>query len=362
MNTGTVRRVLGHIVLVAVFVCLFVMLLAQIIRAYKSPVSFQPYIAYTALTVFVLLVVISYHFYRSEVHVAANIVKDIKIVIPLAAVLALAVLSVSIARPGMSQIEVFASPGVVFVVAMAVLTVLGFFLTVSKLHEMQSRILGYDLLMDRCTELLRAEVLRAANDNRPGKVVIFANAPGFGNMSAPDQFANYSRELHKLIDLHTVRIVLGCLSWQGGDSSAHDEFYRRHWDKRRDLSARIGESRQMAQWIVERQRTASDDNKQVYVLLDQIQEVPFHLVLTSERAILFVSLNYPRANSVAAGGSASADVNPRSKPARIIAWETNDTAVREALEEGVMARLTDPKYAKRVLPSDGAPAAGKATT
>jgi hypothetical protein len=337
-------------------VFLTVIAVAQIIRAYQNPVSFSPYVAYIATIAFILLLVGSYCFYRSEVHIAADLLKDIKIVIPLGAVFALAVLSVSVARPKMSDIEVFSSPGVIFVVAMAILTVLGFFLTVSKLHEMQSRILGYDVLMERCTELVRAEVSRVANENKPGKLIVFANAPGFGNMSAPDQFDRYRQELHKLIDLSTARVVLGCLSWEGGSESRHDNFYSEHWGNREDFGARVAESRNIAEKVVERYDPVSD-NKMAYALVNEIQEVPFHLVLTSERAILFVSLNYPRRNNAAGGSSDTAHVPTPQKPARIIAWETNDTAVREALEEGVMARLTNPAYARRVLPPGKAPAA-----
>jgi len=358
MNGKMVKRVVVRTVLLGGLAFFAVMVVAQIISHYQSPVSIPRYVAYSAAALFVLLCAISYSFYRPAVHVAASIVQDIKILIPLAAVMALAVLSVSLARPGMSNIEVFSAPGIVFVVAMAALTVFGFLLTVSKLHDIHSRIRDYGVLMDRCTDMLKAEIKRVTDEHKPGKLLVFANAPGFGSMSAPDEWLRYSDELGNLIVLPKVRVVLGCLSWiqEGTEESTHDKFYKLHWPTRPDLQTRIDESKRIATTIVE----LSGGNRQgkaAYALVNEIQEVPFHLIMTSERAIMFVSLSYPSPNN----DSSTTDEDqgqsvPFPVPAAIVAIETNDGAMRRALEDGVMARLKSEKYAKRVLPSESTPA------
>ncbi len=294
-----------------------------------------------------------YLWYKREARTALAEVKTWRIVFTLAAVLLLAYLSIELATEQKFTIKPPVSVGVLFAIVLACITVIGFILTVSRLEEIHGRILDYGHLMDRCAEALEKEQ-HYVKRKKQGMVFMMLNAAGFGNISAPREWERFKELLEDLATEKRVELELACLSWarDGNGTSRHDEFYHTHFSGAPDLSQRIHESRLLLRRIA----TANDPKhdevipKNLWQIVKDIPEVPFHLLLTSQKAILFITLSFPQLTTegeTSNGGKAKARGlrNARGK-VPVIGFETSDSAIRAALERGFLDRL--PRIAERV--------------
>jgi len=299
----------------------------------------------------------SFLIYGTGMRTAARTLRGFKILLPVGAIFFLAVLSISLAQPdgstapppaqadgvqpsGVASVSTKASPlatpGVVFVICLALVTVVGFVLTVSKLEEIHGRILDYPYLIERCEHVVRLEKERINSKN--GRLYVLANTPGFGNVSAPREFFSYKKVLNDLLAHPEVEVVLACLSWVPDEDGncAHDQFYAEHFRSYPDLVEKIKESSEMLNQVGG-SISGGSEKKFLYALKSEVEEVPFHLILTSERAILFTALSYPRRN----GGTESEAQLADSKIERVqvIGMETGDKAIIRALEAAFWSRI-----------------------
>jgi hypothetical protein len=258
-------------------------------------------------------------------------------------------MSNSLATPQGTKLEALATPGAIFVVFASILTVVGLALTVSKLDDIHGRILDYGHLMERCEDLARQEWNRVENKHKPGKLIIFGNAPAFGNISAPKEFERYERQLEHLLTSRSVEVKIVCHSWIDGEDGRcrHDVFYHERWPDHSELQMRINQSKQIINLV------ASNANfgvsKELYQFLPTVDESPFHLFMTSERAILFTALTYPEQREVVNREgtyplfsyiqSNGRQYSGRDKQVQIIGFETSDRGILRSLEKAVDARL-----------------------
>jgi hypothetical protein len=276
----------------------------------------------------------------------------------LAPILLLAVvvtLSIAIAVPGTR----LASPGAVFAIVIAVVTIVGFFFTLAKLEEILSGLHSYEALVDRCEEMVREEIRFVEATDRRGKLLIAANAVTFGNISAKQTYRGLLRALSKAFKDARIEVVTLSRAWewwiprelQAGQARAVDS----------DIAQLPAEGAFETKTIVEIMATGLgalywswrdtedwDDQKlcepyyQAVALLQVLRtaqpnstlgvrkkafsvgnsHVPFHMVITSKRALLFHVVDFP----VGAGQA------PRRK-LHVVGTETRESAVIEKLEE-----------------------------
>jgi len=285
--------------------------------------------------------------YGPEIRTASVTLGRKRIVPLIFALLTLVTTSVSLLRPDdlNSRPSWLSSPGVLFVLVLGAVTVAGFLFTVSKLDEIHGRILDYSHLIERCEHLVNQEVERV-RAGKPGRVIIFANAAAFGNVSAPREFTMYVEGLNILLPHERVSVELACLSWvpDGADGSAHDRFYHAHFGRADDLAARIKQSK----GIIDKVGGANDlgiPGKSLYRLVG-IREVPFHLFMTTSRAIVFNTLSYPTGQNPGVVAEKPAGGRTADR-VEIIAYETGDGAILSALDRGVHARLNDSAISQR---------------
>lgn len=300
------------------------------------------------------LVSLTIHTYWPAIHMAFQTIKPTKVVFPILALITIATLSVCFtlaeksetgtATKAMWVAKSLAKPGVIFVVGMAIVTIIGFLVTVSKLDEIHGRILDYPYLIERCEELAKQEDERVRK-GKSGRILIFANAPAFGHVSAPIGFARYKQHLEPLLMRSEVDVEIVCLSWIPNEKGVYrlDEFYKKHWPDDSNLDAKIKESKNILNTVgsIARKDNESSQKKKLYRLKDDVNEIPFHLFMTSERAILFTALSYPQLKSPSTGNASTNEaegVSP-TKKVQIIGFETGDKGILRALEEGVKARL-----------------------
>jgi len=286
--------------------------------------------------------------YWSAIHMALQTIKHAKVVIPILALITVTALSVCFtltsSEANISVANFLSQPGVIFIVGIAMVTIIGFLVTVSKLDDIHGRILDYPHLMERCEELAKQEDERVRK-GKPGRIIIFANAPAFGHVSAPSGFARYKQYLEPLLTRREVDVEIVCLSWIPNEKGVYrlDEFYKNHWPDDSNLDAKIKESKNILNTVgsIARRDDESSQKKKLYRLKDYVNEIPFHLFMTSERAILFTALSYPQPKSPSTGNASTNEaegVSP-TKKVQIIGFETGDKGILRALEEGVKARL-----------------------
>jgi len=219
------------------------------------------------------------------------------------------------------------TPGTLFIVIIGTISVFGLFFTISKLEEIHGRLLRYPHLIERCEILVRDELKRAER-GKPSRLIIMANAPCFGNISAHREFDLYKDKLKKVLVHENVRVHLVSLPLIGGNSSLN-RFYKERW-KDRDpevLKKRIMENKTLIQ-IVLKSNSETEAEKKVYAIdISKVKEVPFHLFMTSERAILFTTLSFP------------GKIVARNQRVEIVGFETGDDAIMSTLEKGFFNRV-----------------------
>jgi len=282
--------------------------------------------------------------YEGGMRAALRLLRGWRALLPILALVALATVSIAVFKQDLAPSHPLSSPGVVFVLGMAVVTILGFLVTIAKLDEFHSRIYDYSHLIEKCEELVDNELARVESKGK-GRIMVFANAPAFGNMSAPEQYPRFRTKLVKLLQDERVEVVLACLSWKPrGDNSPHDTFYRRHWPTAPDLTLRIRESESLINHVVAASVPTALP-KVMYRLQEEIKEVPFHLFMTTNAAVLFVSLGYPL------GGAQVQQRAAQESEVQVVGFITTDRAALLELKEGFIRRVNDRTYAERELNS-----------
>ena len=299
---------------------------------------------------------LTFYFYAPGMHSALKTMRGALVMLPIAAVLLWAFLSIHLASPEHSDLKVISSAGAVFVVVMAIITVCGFLLTITRLEDIHGRIQSYSYLLERINALVKIELDRVNNEltDRTGMLYIFANAPAIGNVSVPSEYKACSARLSTLIDHQKVNVKICCLS-------DIRDFYVKHWGNvltTSDLNEKIFESENMISEI--HSSPNYEIKKQVYKLKPEFLEVPFHLFLTSERAIIYTALSFPEselpentsANLKFLSHLAEEDHSKwtffndlirnhmnKYHQVQIIGFETGDRSVREALKDAFEKRL-----------------------
>lgn len=323
--------------------CVLSLLATAVVRYFYNPQSPLHLVALLVTVVaFSISVVLSIRQYWTAIHTAARTAR-IWVLAPVTALVALSLISNWLATPAGAKAEPLSTPGVVFVVVASTLTVVGLVLTISKLDEIHGRILDYGHLMERCEELVKREKERL-DAGQSARIIIFANAPAFGCVSASAEFASYRKQLDSVVTNPRVKVVVGCHSWIPEASGADTklvEFYKRHWHEHPQLADKINESVNLINMVHDNKRQG---NKELFRLRTDIEEVPFHLFLTSERAILFTALSFPYEGLQNTGNTVSrvqSRIRDRMgyRDVQIIAFETGDRAIMQALENGLTNRL-----------------------
>jgi len=305
----------------------------------RKPEHFN-FIPFVALFAFVGLLSLIVYIYLLGVLTASKSLLGWRVLIPFFAIVSLAWLSIYIAAEEGWSLEWLASAGAIFVVLMAVVTVIGLLLAVTRLEEIHGRILDYAHLAERLDMIIDREYDRVTEKGkrRRGRILIFANAPAIGNVSASPGYSVFRPRLRELLKHHRVEVKLACHSWQAEDGaqSRIERFYRRHWEQALEpnvLLDRIEESYVLLRDVSSVAGTNDSAPKQLFRLTESVQEVPFHLFMTSTRAILYTALSFPEESRRRS--------NSQPVEVRIVGFETGDRSILQALEDGFERRLSD---------------------
>jgi len=265
---------------------------------------------------------------------------------PFFALLSLAYFSIYVGAPDGFKIAWLSSAGSVFVVVMAVITAGGFLLTVTRLEEIHGRILSYPHLLERLDALLETEFTRVTRKGKrnSGRLYILANAPAIGNVSASEEFDLCWQRLEALLKSPDVEVKIVCLSWEQDfqETSPIHRFYFEHWAGTvgdDELQRKIKQSLEMVSIV---RKSQSDyfpiRSKELYRLKNTMHEVPFHLVLTTERAILFTALSFPDYSSEILGDGYGLRQDDH-REVKVVGFETGDRSILDALRKGFDRRL-----------------------
>lgn len=304
----------------------------------------------SAVVILAFLLYLSVALYKGELRTARSTVRDHRLWAPILALVALAIVSVLLSCPSGLNVEFVSKPGVIFVLSLAIVTVLGFLLTISRIEDIHGRILDYSHLLERCADL--AEMEKGRVDKKGfGRVTLLANAPAFGNVSAPKEFEVFFSKLKFLIPHPDVEVDLLCLPWtkrrtaDGQEVNPLDQFYDRHWgdEPEVDLPKKIEQSKEIIRWLVKQGGT----NKVAHALIPWAGEVPFHLFMTTDKAILFTTLSFPkeRAKGDDSGESHTEGRTRRREKVEVVGVETGDHGILRALNKAVESRLHDRGFA-----------------
>lgn len=294
------------------------------------------------LTLALILGSVTFYKYGPGVRTATKTMQGWWMLAPLMAIISLAYFSVFVILPQGLGITDMTSAGAVFVVVMAIVTVGGFLLTVTRLEEIHGRILSYPHLLERIDVLIDMEAARLKKGKKnPGRLYILANAPAVGNVSAPHEFQQLLPELKRLLNDSRVEVKLACLPWKQdfAGTSAIERFYEEHWASlttKRELNSKIAESIELIRVLQAAAKGLHTEGKEVYQLT--VHEAPFHLFLTSERAILFTALSFPDYISDALDGEAEPE-REDLREVKVIGFETGDRSILNALRKGFERRM-----------------------
>jgi hypothetical protein len=336
------KRIFAIIIRIIGWMVLGIFAVVLIRSIFPSSIQTNRLWPYIAAAVWGVLWAVSLITYQGGMRAALRLLRGWRVLLPIFSLIALVTLSIFLSKKEFSAIEPLSSPGVVFILGMAVLTILGFLVTIAKLDEIHSRIYDYSFLIERCEKLVDNELNRV-QEKKKSRVIIFANAPAFGNMSVPEQYSSFREKLVTLLQNEHVEVVLACLSWKPRDgTSPHNNFYMRHWPpaQHREVSSRIAESESLINHVCATALVPEIAPKMTYCLKEEIKEVPFHLFMTTDAAVLFVSLWYPPEFQQTQGSRL------QESKVQIMGFETTDRAALLELERGFRSRIADPDYAE----------------
>ncbi|CBE69083.1 MAG: hypothetical protein F9K13_07030 [Candidatus Methylomirabilis oxygeniifera] len=257
------------------------------------------------------------YYYHRSLGVFGRTVNRKQFIAPCLFLLAVALLSVSLAVPN----TWLGSVGVVLPIGIAVVTVASFFFTLNKLDDILSRIYSYDVLLEHVGRMVDAEVERAKDG--AGQILIVANAVSFGNISAHERYPKVLDKLSHAFNNPRITVRVICRDWEWVIPRDMDER-----DKEVSLQPRDVQEADLntvkntslggfywawsgsGRWDDLRLRKpyyqaiallgalqSSEPNrlleiqKQVWVFKDG--HAPFHMVVTTDRALLFHVLDFP---------------------------------------------------------------------
>ena len=200
----------------------------------------------------------------------------------------------------------WSSPGTLFLVTVATLTTISVVVTLARVDAVHGRILHYRHLLDRATEIMRAELDRA-DRGLSASFLFLANAPGVGSVSASASFTAYFDLVKKLA--FEPKITARCIFL---DPDRQDAFLRATFSQRLEpaaLQAKIAANRSRLDEL-EKSLTVHSTGKSLEFLNQDITEVPFHLWCTSTKALIAITLNHP--------------VTDDASPVSFLGFETGD--------------------------------------
>lgn len=343
------KRKARYIIVTTVVILVLTALLAHVIKTnpflqgHFAIHPFRTIFAFFSLLLAVMLCSFTLYKYSPGVLTFSKTLQDWIMLAPLLAVLSLACFSVYMVAPEGFDVKWLSSSGALFVVVLAIITVGGFLLTVTRLEEIHGRILSYPHLLERIDALIDLETSRVTRKGKKnsGRLYILANAPGVGNVSAPEEFDQFWPRLRDLLSNPQVEVKIACLSWKEdiqGTSPIY-RFYYEHWGGavgEEELQPRINQSLEMISLVKKAvSEHLTNRPKELYRLKGTVHEVPFHLFLTSERAILFTALSFPDYASLNADVARKDD----NREVKVIGFETGDRSILDALRKGFDRRL-----------------------
>ena len=308
------------------------------------------YFSITLLSIGIPAFLSTINFYRRGIVVAIGTLESWRFLAPVVLLFVVAAVSIAIVEPGTWT----GSIGIIFPIVAASITVAGFLFTLNKLDDILSRILSYDVLVDRLSEMIEREIYRVQNEKRPGRIYIIANSVTFGNISAHYKYYALLDELFEAFnnDLINVRIICRDWEWWAPENMiAEDkavpinpqEILEKSLDeiKNTPLGRLYWNWSGSGNWddenlkkpyyqaialldVLRRARVRSqfDVRKQAYVLPSPTAFAPLHMVITSNRALLFHVIDFPTRSN-------------QHVPAKIhvIGTETGDPSIVERLEQ-----------------------------
>ena len=322
--------------LVTAAVAVIVALVVQLV--YDPTLRLPAWVGLSIAALFAGLCVWTFRLYAEEIRSIRQSFTVARLVVPLLWLLALLALSTSLTVSQESSSEVLATAGSIFFGSMACVSIVAFVITITRLEDIQGRIQTYSQLMARCGRLARDEKKRVEESGEYGRVLLLANAPALGIVSTPRLFETFEGELAALIASPRVKIQVACLSWEAPDSGAsmHDRFYRSRFSNVAELESKIQHSGGIIQTILTKERSvrrqieAGDKTVEVTEIRhfgNTVSEAPYHMFMTSARAIVFLTLSFPEGSR---GGGRRVEV---------VGFETGDAAVLAALERGFRERF-----------------------
>lgn len=304
--------------------------------------------------------------YRRSLGVFARTVERYKFLAPSSLLLLLAAVSIWVAVPG----KWTSSVGVLFPVGIAFVTLGGFLFTLNKLDDILSRIHSYAVLLDHLERMIKREKERADAGPSPGQLLIMANAVSFGNISAVERYSPIHETLGKALAHPDINVRIICRDW-GADLVIPAELTRQQLDRvchhpeglpeatvdvirKTSLGAFYWAWENSAGWNVE---SLKGPYYEAISLIDAVRSshpngktsvtkavwtipqghVPFHMVLTTDRALLFHVLDFPIRG------------NPRPPRIQVIGSEVGDAATVQQLLRSFghhAEQLGSPKIAK----------------
>ena len=228
-------------------------------------------------------------------------------------------------------------PGVLFAIGLAILTVLGFMVTVSRVEDLYERIQDYPDLLERCKEIVEAELERVGPNGKRkgGKIWILANAPAFGNISAPTECQEYLEKLKLLLERSSVDVMLACHSWvpKANGKSELFEFYEKRWKDHKGWRQRVRENYPIIEMIRGHIGAEGYKPRRLRVFKrSRVVEAPFHAVVTSDSAILFNVLHFP-------SGDGRRYSREDKSPVKVIGFRTSDKAALREIQNGIENRV-----------------------
>lgn len=192
---------------------------------------------------------------------------------------------------------IVASPGTIFVLLMAIFTVLGLLITITRIHEITSRITRYDELLIRAAKLLRDEIKESHNGPRVVRMV--CTTPLHGNLTEGP--TGYYKEYKGAIHLAQQKLVLHVLHqpiqelevfydgfWKAGRFAEHDAKNALDETVRflKDLND-TSDLRQRAKEIGHQNTLPVHSTSHLW------SEIGYRLLLSDKRAIFYVPLFLP---------------------------------------------------------------------
>lgn len=180
-----------------------------------------------AFVMFILTVVglfcIATYLYRKKKHTLEALIDDKRLVFLTVLGVVLIVVSsqslkIMIEQPTMQELTrcILSSPCTLMYVLMAIITIVGFTITIHRLHEENVRITNYPRLLDQLSKML----IEAKNKNVP--LGFLGNTPLLGSMTLrkdmPKTYGKFTKALDQLRDAkdkdqNTLLRPLVCLDW-----------------------------------------------------------------------------------------------------------------------------------------------------